>query len=80
MISYAGVVGTYGADVVSVDEGGNVALWDSKYRSGSSSLGASTTFTPGSTALNDAVLKAQNDIENSALPQAVKDRAIQNSV
>jgi hypothetical protein len=79
VISYAGPVGTHGADVVSVNvQTGEVTLWDSKFRTSPVPMPPSTTFTPGSSALNNALVQAEDDIRNSSLPPAVKDKAIQN--
>jgi len=79
VVSYGDAVGTHGADVVSVDsETGNVTLWDSKFRSGIQNVPSSTTFTPQSNALNNALSDAQVAIVNSNLPAAAKQQALQN--
>lgn len=71
-------MGTHGADVVSVDTSGNVSLWDNKFRSSSQSIQSSTTFTPGSDAMNNAINKAVKEIESSNLPQSTINNALQN--
>jgi len=79
VISYGDVIGGHGADVTSVNtNSGEVSLWDNKYRGSSRVIQSSPTFEPGSTALNDAITRARDQIENSNLPQSVKDTAIVN--
>ena len=79
VISYGDVIGSHGADVTSVNSNnGEVSLWDNKYRGSSRIIQSSPTFEPGSTALNDAITRAREQIENSSLPQPVKDAAIVN--
>ncbi|MFP3274750.1 MAG: hemagglutinin repeat-containing protein [Paraburkholderia sp.] len=78
VVAYGDAVGTHGADVVSVDTSGNVSLWDNKFRSSSQSIQSSTTFTPGSDAMNNAINKAVKEIESSNLPQSTINNALQN--
>jgi len=47
-----------------------VTLWDRKFRSGIQNVPSSTTFTPQSNALNNALSDAQVAIVNSNLPAA----------
>ncbi len=78
VISYGDKIGLNGADAVSVDSvTGNVTMWDAKFRSNSINMGDSPTFAVESNRVA-ALRKAIGDIENSNLPQVVKDKAIQN--
>lgn len=80
VISYGDVIGTHGADVVSVNMNtGRVTLWDSKFRSSAVSIQGSTTFAPGSSPLQNAVNKAMKEIGNNTnIPPAIRDIAIRN--
>lgn len=79
VISYGAKVGEHGADIISVDtKTGAVTLWDSKFRSSSTTINSSPTFAPGSSALANAVKQAETKIANSSLSPAMKDQAIQN--
>lgn len=66
VVQFGDTVGSHGADIVSVDNAGNVTLWDAKYRSSVSNVGESPTFTPGSTALSGAVQDARSAILSAA--------------
>lgn len=81
-ISFTGdgdMIGTRGADIVSVDPTtGNVTIGDNKFRSNNVNVQESPTFTSGSPRLNNALKQAEEAIENSTLPQNIKDTAIQN--
>ncbi|NKA93517.1 hemagglutinin [Ralstonia solanacearum] len=79
VVRYGDAVGTHGADVVSVNSStGEVTLWDNKFRSGATKLDASPTFTSNSNALNNALRDATSSIENSNLPDSVKQLALSN--
>jgi filamentous hemagglutinin len=79
VISYGDVIGGKGADVTSLNNSSDVSLWDNKYRGSNRVIQSSPTFEPGSDALNNALARAQDQIENNVnLPQPVKDSAIRN--
>ncbi|MDC5425150.1 DUF637 domain-containing protein [Acinetobacter baumannii] len=78
VLKYGDAIGRNGSDIISVDiKTGNVYLWDSKYRSSNSKLGASTTFTNSTTRTN-AVNEALTTIRQSNLPESVKQVALKN--
>jgi filamentous hemagglutinin len=66
VVKYGDEAGTHGADIVSVNQDGSVNLWDAKFRSSRSDVGESTTFSPGSSALNGALNDAAGYIENAS--------------
>ncbi|WP_267085908.1 hemagglutinin repeat-containing protein [Xanthomonas sacchari] len=79
VVKYGDAVGAHGADVVSVNVAtGEVTLWDNKFRSGSSRVGSSPTFSENSSALEGAIDGSIRDIRNSNLPLEVKEKAVQN--
>ena len=66
VVEYGDVVGSHGADIVSVDAEGDVTLWDAKYRSSPANTGPSPTFKQGSSALDGAVQDAITAIRESS--------------
>ncbi|WHA53463.1 hypothetical protein [Acinetobacter pittii] len=78
VLKYGDAIGRNGSDIISVDiKTGNVYLWDSKYRSSNSKLGASPTFTNPTTRVN-AVDEALRAVQSSNLPSSIKDIARDN--
>ncbi|MFV5639816.1 DUF637 domain-containing protein [Acinetobacter oleivorans] len=78
VLKYGDAIGRNGSDIISVDvKTGNVYLWDSKYRSTNSKLGASPTFTNSTTRVN-AVAEALRAVQSSNLPGSIKDIAREN--
>lgn len=78
VLKFGGDLTHHGSDIISVDvKTGSVYLWDSKYRSANSKLGASTTFTNSTTRTN-AVNEALTTIRQSNLPESVKQVALKN--
>ena len=78
VVKYGDVIGRNGSDVISVDTiTGEVTLWDSKFRSGSTAIQESPTFT-NSTTLNNARREAIEEIRASTLSDSIKSQAIQN--
>jgi filamentous hemagglutinin len=78
VVKYGGVVGTHGADVVSVNtKTGEVTLWDSKFRSRNSTIDQSPTF-DNEKALRYALLDARKAIQSAKLPEPVRAVALQN--
>lgn len=79
VLRWGDAVGTNGNDIVSVNQAtGNVTLWDNKYASSARNLTPSTTFEPGSPALNNALAQATEAIRSSPLPDTVKQQALSN--
>ncbi|MFZ2161057.1 MAG: DUF637 domain-containing protein [Sideroxyarcus sp.] len=78
VVKWGDKIGAQGNDIISVDpKTGGVTLWDSKYRSGSTTIEQSPTYVKRETRAA-AVSEAQRTISGSNLPQAVKDTALQN--
>jgi hypothetical protein len=79
VVLWGDAVGTNGNDIVSVNGStGQVTLWDSKYASATGSLDPSTTFTPGSNALTNAIGQAEQSILQSGLSDSLKQQALSN--
>ncbi|CAG9186323.1 DUF637 domain-containing protein [Cupriavidus pampae] len=79
VVKYGDAIGRHGADVISVNAAtGEVTLWDSKFRSNSANIQTSTTFNPGSAALNAAIEEATSAIGRSNLSSAAREQAIAN--
>ncbi|MGU3390752.1 two-partner secretion domain-containing protein [Sphingomonas sp. M1A8_2b] len=78
VLRYGDMVGTRGADIVSVNADGTVALWDNKYRTAVSMIGPSPTFTPNSARLNNAIDQATVAINSSDLSPALRVKALSN--
>lgn len=78
VVKWGDGAGTRGSDIISVNPStGEVALWDSKYRSASSPLPESPTFAnPGTRAA--AVAEAERVIRSSSLSPQVRDAALRN--
>ena len=77
VVSYGDPIGTNYADVISVDNWGDVTLWDSKYHSDGRTEDQSGTFSdPGACkrAINDAIAQ----ITTSRLDEQLKEKAIEN--
>ena len=73
------MVGTRGADIISVDIKSNeVTLWDNKYRTANTRIKDSPTFKNTPTRLVNAKNDAIKAIEASNLPQPQKDIMKQN--
>ncbi len=81
VVEYGDVIGSHGADIVSVDTEGDVTLWDAKYRSSPVNTGPSPTFAQGSAASRDAVNDAIVAIQKAPnLTPEVKATAIENLI
>lgn len=66
--------------MISVDvKTGEVTLWDSKYRTSETIIQESPTFTKEGP-LTGALNEAEKAIKGSTLPQAIKDKAVQNLI
>lgn len=86
VLRYGDMVGTRGADIISVNANGTVTLWDNKFRSsGSTGLKASSTFDlkPGGNGgptdrFANAIKQARDTIDASNLPPALKAAALKN--
>jgi hypothetical protein len=73
VVAYGNGDGKQGVDLITVGPDGKVTLWDNKFRSNPTTIGAS----PAATVRNDAELKNyQAQIRKSALPDELKAKAI----
>ncbi|MDR2341604.1 MAG: hypothetical protein LBD84_00990 [Campylobacteraceae bacterium] len=79
VIKYGDAVGTHGSDIISVNtKTGEVTLWDSKYRSSTTAMQSSSTFTNPS-AFNKAIRDAIKIIDkDTTLPANIKEQALKN--
>jgi hypothetical protein len=79
VVRWGSNVNSPGADIVSVRDDGTVSLWDTKFRSNPMNIPGSSTFSPGSTALANALEQATRAIErNITLPPNVRTQALAN--
>lgn len=77
VVRYGDMVGTRGADIVSVDNvTGEVTLWDNKFRSNEGYIKDSPTFSGAR--LTNARDQAERAIRASDLPAEVKAKALEN--
>jgi filamentous hemagglutinin len=79
VVKWGGRIGSNGNDIISVNPAtGEVVLWDSKYRSASTTIGESPTYRKHVTREN-AVEEAIRTIRaNMSLPPAARAAALQN--
>ena len=74
VLRYGDMVGTRGADIISVDIKSNeVTLWDNKYRTANTPIKDSPTFKDDPKRLGNAKNQALRTIEESNLPRSQKD-------
>lgn len=73
VVAYGNGDGIQGVDLITVGPDGKVTLWDNKYRSNPTTIGASPAATVRSPAELD---RYQAQIRNSALPENIKNKAI----
>jgi hypothetical protein len=73
VVAYGNGDGRQGVDLITVGPDGRVTLWDNKFRSNPTTIGASPAATVRSPAELDGY---QVQIRNSALPESIKNKAI----